>query len=54
MLNIRPNLVKNGVADQFIENFEYKMLLSGYSEEERSQIIKEGWARYYNILEKVE
>ena len=30
------------------------MLLSGYNEEERNQIIKEGWARYYNILEKVE
>ena len=30
------------------------MLLSGYNEEERNQIIKEGWTRYYNILEKVE
>ena len=30
------------------------MLLSGYSEEERNQIIKEGLARCYNILEKVE
>ena len=54
MLNTSPQLVKNGAAEEYIENFEYKMFLSGYSEGERSQIVKEGRAIYFNILEKVE
>ena len=54
MLNTSPQLVKNGAAEEYIEKFEYKMFLSGYSEGERSQIVKEGRARYFNILEKVE
>ena len=29
-------------------------LLRGYSEEEKSQIVEVGQARYFNVLEKVE
>ena len=54
LINTSPRLVSEGVADEFIEKLEYKMMMSGYSQNERNVIIREGKARYRNILQKVE
>ena len=42
-----------GAAEEFIEKFQYKLLVSGYNQSEREDIVKEGEARYRNILDKV-
>ena len=54
LLNTSPDLVKEGVAEEFVAKFNWKMMISGYSEEERRIITREGMARYGNILRKVE
>jgi len=37
---------KEGLAECFIEEFDYKMCLSGYNQIERDNILREGRARY--------
>mgnify|MGYP001307886574 CR=1 FL=1 len=50
MLNTSPQLVREGGADEDVEKFAYKMMVSGYNGKERGQIVKEGVARYKNII----
>ena len=52
LLNTSPELVEEGVAEGIIEEFEYKMCLSGYNQIERELILREGRARYDNIILK--
>ena len=40
-----------GVAEEYLEKFCYKMLRSGYNETERSVIMQEGRARYRNLCQ---
>ena len=44
--------MEDGLAECFIEEFEYKMCLSGYNQSERDIILREGRARYSNIILK--
>ena len=53
MLNTSPQLVQCGFAEEEIEKFEYKMMISGYNLKERGVILAEGRARYSNLLSKV-
>ena len=50
LLNTSPELVEEGLAEEIIEEFEYKMCLSGYNQIERDIILREGRARYGNIV----
>ena len=55
LLNTSPELVKEGLAEEeFISAFEYKLYLSGYDQRERDLILKEGRARYHNIVSNYE
>ena len=53
-INTSPSLVQEGHVEQFLERFEFKMMVSGYSQRERNIVLREGKARYENILKKVE
>ena len=50
LLNTSPELVLTGEAESYIEQFCYKMYLSGYSEKERMIIEREGRNQYKNIV----
>ena len=50
LLNTSPELVLTGEAESDIEQFCYKMYLSGYSEKERMIIEREGRNQYKNIV----
>ena len=49
-LNNSPDLVTDEVMEPLLDRFRYKMQISGYSHKEREIVIKEGTARYYNII----
>ena len=49
-LNNSPELVTEQYMEPLLDKFRHKMLVSGYSCREREIIIKEGTARYHNIL----
>ena len=53
-LNTSPDLVAAGYVCELIDKLRYKMLLSGYSQKEREIIVREGEARYFNIVKQVE
>ena len=50
LLNTSPELILTGEAELDIEQFCYKMYLSGYSEKERMIIEREGRNQYKNIV----
>ena len=50
LLNTSPELILTGEAELNIEQFCYKMYLSGYSEKERMIIEREGRNQYKNIV----
>ena len=52
LLNTSPELVEEGLAECFIEEFEYKMCLNGYYQRERDNILRDGRAHYCNIILK--
>ena len=53
-LNTSPDLVATGIVSGPLDKLRYKMMLSGYSHKEREIIVKEGEARYFNIVRQVE
>ena len=52
LLNTSPSLVDEGMAEEHLDYFRYKLLLSEYNMKEREIIIKEGRARYENLREQ--
>lgn len=52
LLNTSPSLVDEGMAEEHLDYFRYKLLLSGYNMREREVIIREGQARYLNLREQ--
>ena len=54
LLNCSPDLVDDVYEEEVIDKLRWKMMLSGYSEKEREIIVREGKARYANILKLVE
>ena len=53
-LNTSPVLVSEGFAEEHLDKFCYKLMVSGYNQREREIILKEGNARYRNLCELVE
>ena len=53
-LNTSPDLVATGIVSGPLDKLRYKIMLSGYSHKEREIIVKEGEARYFNIVRQVE
>ena len=54
LLNTSPSLVAQGLAEEDLEKFCWKMLKSGYGEKERAVILIEGRARYRNLCQLAE
>ena len=54
LLNCSPEVMNDEYEDDVLDKLRWKMMLSGYSEVEREIIIREGKARYTNILKLVE
>ena len=54
LINTSPVLVERGDARDSIRDFHYKLLLSGYNENERAMIMREGLSRYENIKKQVQ
>ena len=54
MLNTSPDLVRLGYAEEDVDQFMFKLMVSGYSTCERQVIEYEGKQRYWNIVQKVE
>ena len=54
LLNTSPVLVSEGLAEEQLDKFCYKLMVSGYNQREREIILKEGNARYRNLCELVE
>ena len=54
LLNTSPVLVSEGLTEEQLDKFCYKLMVSGYNQREREIILKEGNARYRNLCELVE
>ena len=53
IINTSPELVQSGEVQEDIDWIQYKMMLSGYSVEERDMVTRLAWKRYNNILQDV-
>ena len=51
--NTSPSLVEEGAVEVFLDSFRFKLLKSGYTMKERELIIREGTARYRNVVKSV-
>ena len=54
LLNCSPEILDDEYEDEVLDRFRWKMMISGYSENEREIIIREGRSRYSNIIKLVD
>ena len=54
LLNCSPEILDDEYEDEVLDKFRWKMMISGYPENEREIIIREGRSRYSNIIKLVD